>query len=1688
MPSQTERPMEGKEVMKEVKTTDQPLTIKSSTLSSSSTVSSYMNYRKQVDNNLTEITTNISQMIIDTFKGIDSICSKVRECVSDFNSSRSKILLKANIEIEKNNDQNDHYTEDDEEEINESVLESIHEELEISTKEPNESTNSEPATPSDSGSAYVIESLAFITSNETVKEQEPDILKTNNSPKEEPKTCLPTFITVVGDGNVKTDKTSNPIPQSPNSKVRRKSRKNKRKTLMDNLKEALQLDVDNTDLNSLQTLIENVTQEIDMLCNQSADKSKKVENGIEKNASKNQEEDATSPTEAKAKTPLQIPEVYHRPGVTNIHKRLLNQLEANDSFAAFQKLMRRTKDRKDSSCRCPVSRINLPILSTTSSLSSHKTRCSTKILSRSSIKSIGKRIKEDESNKRKHKVRYTDSLWFNEKKTHKGERGQKKSGHHTKDRYKLGAPMARLSSRNKPTRKSATNVLQKAPKSQTACGCSVTVSNERPVINHNRMHLHIPRGNNRHRKLTHVDILDDLTNRDLLPLRAEYPRRDHLYVSDVDTFKDVHDSYLYKIMYGTKDKSVIHSVWNQLLHPTTDCDEWNKNKSRHDKDHEKLAKKMKVSNEQCRPKSNEQCRPKSNEQCRPKSNDKSTSVKSRRKKAIQALAPYLFDPQLDRRKMAQPLIVMQVHVFYDKDQTITMEYPGNINNYNSKLTPVRRPSPTVTLPLTPMKEIQVSRGKWTSAGGKRQPGKPKSPPSFYIQPIFNKTVATRHSARTTRKEKIEWSRKYDSLQKNENDTNDSKALFPSPNMNSKCNQHMDNKFMRNPLDANKMTKSPSQTKNFIYSIYRNNSQNNIQYQLKMGNTSERNISQLLTPSPKQPNNLEGREPTFGTHFNITTKMKRLNAKKNIKVSRSPTEKPNSPNGPSPVTRHKNMLVNLKGLKQKNDQIQNNIQKAIDVVESKMVDMFSNSGVFRNANALDDMQKEISSVLNSMKFTDGRSSKYRRVVQLSPVREQSPESQGSKRVFFDPPEREKPPGDSIEEQPLEILKTKPDSDRSKHENFVNEFNAISSDVFKKLEKILESNTLNETSRCDMDINRKRKNSSKRRADSLQSASDNTLSSDDNYHRHPKKYRPKENIKINMSKTVSSPVKIPSKERNTPGVLKRTDKNQIPVCYFNLSSSPHLLEKRKESCTHLASSSHLLKSKSSCLNIKRFESKSQLSEISVSETRVNEQQSQDSLEEKLSTVAKDKEPEEDEEHRINTNQNKPAETIVLADKLSDVKENLVAEEKNKAKEEATEENIVEQAKKNDVYDYLEDQVNKIICRVEDIYSQLDEMQSPPEETTPTAIPVFRDESPRAKAIPSEDYLTPFMQAVKNSRSKTKTTEPLPSPTLERRPSYYNVLTFLNTLSDIQIDKAIEVHKAILVNYAYSVSIATTVHIVNITYYASLSYSTVNTHCKEVLEKPGCLKKSKKEMSKVKPKKVSFLVMNQTSSFPVTKINIVNNKTEEVPQETQLNQGDHITNSENTKPVVVCEKLQTSDTSTELSTVTDSITEEELQVTQLSPTGTKSTQIQDLEKSSSSDAMVTATDKISEDSSDLSFMSVEAMPAIKVFYNEPYDIPTVFSNNGHLENCTKVCTRTSAQNETIQKIVIFREVGDVGKLLNSTNLEKLTKKSFMPSNQIVLKREVSNDGNTVLLKSFYAIVYLLVFTALNMEYKCH
>lgn len=55
-----------------------------------------------------------------------------------------------------------------------------------------------------------------------------------------------------------------------------------------------------------------------------------------------------------------------------------------------------------------------------------------------------------------------------------------------------------------------------------------------------------------HRKsgLGCLDILDELTSRDVSPFRSAYPRRDHICTDNNACHKHVKDMYLYRLMYG----------------------------------------------------------------------------------------------------------------------------------------------------------------------------------------------------------------------------------------------------------------------------------------------------------------------------------------------------------------------------------------------------------------------------------------------------------------------------------------------------------------------------------------------------------------------------------------------------------------------------------------------------------------------------------------------------------------------------------------------------------------------------------------------------------------------------------------------------------------------------------------------------------------------------------------------------------------------------------------------------------------------------------------------------------------------------------------------------------------------------------------------------------------------------------
>lgn len=74
---------------------------------------------------------------------------------------------------------------------------------------------------------------------------------------------------------------------------------------------------------------------------------------------------------------------------------------------------------------------------------------------------------------------------------------------------------------------------------------------------------------------------------------------------------------------------------------------------------------------------------------------------------------------------------------------------------------------------------------------------------------------------------------------------------------------------------------------------------------------------------------------------------------------------NALKSPAYLNRKKMMLEHLKGLKVRNDSIQKNIQKAIDVIETKMIDILSAPPDANSSEAFNVMEQEITKVLKMM---------------------------------------------------------------------------------------------------------------------------------------------------------------------------------------------------------------------------------------------------------------------------------------------------------------------------------------------------------------------------------------------------------------------------------------------------------------------------------------------------------------------------------------------------------------------------------------------------------------------------------------------------------------------------------------------------------------------------------------------------
>ncbi|KAL1501488.1 hypothetical protein ABEB36_006800 [Hypothenemus hampei] len=469
---------------------------------------SYNEYSKEAHENLVSISNNMSTMLRETFSGIDSICQKVRMC-----------LLEANA-------------------------------ITKSPKLEQDTSHSPVQTLID-----LIEDL-----EEEKEEQSPEIIKI-----EQPKELVgpSPFFTVL---NAKNQLVGvNPI-RSMVSKLSLST-----KCTADNFQKTMENVEKLPDYEAvLASLVKNVNEDIDkyykkmgidMKEKKKAQKTFKTRSG----AHKSSRPKSTPPPRNRRMKPVEEifkdqetfdrenhiskcdfvctekfnishADVYRKKAITDLHQRMITQLEANDSLIFFQNLIK--KNRKFLKSEMPK----------------------TAILDDNDHESIKSSLNYFLPSKRQKqsagdlKQKYKDSLWFKQVNKHDVK--------HSKKSTKRRIPKLNSILSEKMVPRTYSQKMDSRKSSQSSCKCKITVKNEQPLSESEKCKMHWMRAKYsqlKQRKLKYLDILDDISKDDLVPLKAEYPRRDEIPAST----GYVKDTYLYKLLHGKGKEN--KRAWSELL-------------------------------------------------------------------------------------------------------------------------------------------------------------------------------------------------------------------------------------------------------------------------------------------------------------------------------------------------------------------------------------------------------------------------------------------------------------------------------------------------------------------------------------------------------------------------------------------------------------------------------------------------------------------------------------------------------------------------------------------------------------------------------------------------------------------------------------------------------------------------------------------------------------------------------------------------------------------------------------------------------------------------------------------------------------------------------------------------------------------------------------------------------------------
>ncbi|XP_050302904.1 uncharacterized protein LOC126740778 isoform X2 [Anthonomus grandis grandis] len=1749
-------------------------------LRSASTIST-ADYQRTAQDNLLSISNNLSNMLQETFSGIDNICQKVRLCLIETNALSTP--------------ESQHFFSVTKSRI-ESKLSVCEEENEVL----------DPKNPSLSESDPIITVAEIIEEN---VEEKPDIeikeVKTEEEPLKKPKrsNSLTPFFTIL-----------NPTTLSAES-VGVKSMSSKlmlsRKCTAENLKHTMKEVEKLTNYeNFLTSMVDDINREIDECysnCQKMGGDTKKnnkklkrpntspVQGNVDGNCQKytntaalnvlkkikkihkdgNEEHfsdndllSKLSPINLKSrhpvlmneKTDFSYPDVYRKRAITNLFGRMQAQLEANDSFIFFQKLM--AKNRKNFEKNRPMSS------GSRQSLKNSKIKQPMQYLV--SQKAFEKR--QNESSMRKKSLteflskKYHDSLWFKKQgKLARKEKHKKKQIETIKNSKFLTKNYSIDSTNSLPSSRQTNRSTSKRSSKESSVSLNgtlskyeVTVTNNQPLSNSERCRIHWMRtkySQLSHKRLKYLDILDDISEKDILPFKAEYPRKDEIN----NTSRNVKDSYLYQMMYGNaKDKA-----WTELIEPSTKGSNENL----------KLCSDLPVTQ-----------------------NDKNERQQIEHDKAqvIRTLSKYIFN----HKSPSTIFTVMPVHVFYDNPR---------LNNG-----PRRAEVVPQKLPLPPMKETKevVKKAEWMTDLCRRQ-----KPMKVVFDPILRKIEKEIRivSGRNERKRSpprmnltSSWSPK-----------NFSKFCAPhktagvrtgSVNIESLQMVQQPSKHVRTaPINENQSTAGLSKgTADSHHPVVPPlwNSTQGINSAVTKKDTIKGIQKELDQQVAKSKD--DRKRKIWENKYGKSVGQKLLNfIEKQPSAYQTPIPKYALPKTVKDTNRQKQMLNQLLSLKQKNDDIQVNIQKAIGVIEQKMVDILGKPAT-QGMEAFDQMEKEISDVLSLMKTNIPR----------------------------------KNCNDNVD-------------------SYCNDIDQISKELFTKLDKILESPVLtseksseHNSSRCKKRTKQRFARDRSQTADMKQVCFSSTSASGEEKFTitgiSPRKSTKRPMRLLNSSQNADlellnvqklrdeiqaqrlkncneltdaneNPNQVTESINSIPKNLHTSDIKPVVEQVVNLAlcSVPKggfagdQPEKRKKSINIESPVNYSIEDDDESTHSKGygdsgnkpFEPRcekadangdvtvSQIGEV-IQETKIEtelEKNSNQTLilnDQTLPEANKDIKELADlyytpatspicnirdtfqvlpQEPDIGSTWQQEPEILNDFTKDFPVKESAEVEDvtcEQPSRESMQELQDISESVALQLSESSEDghsttslekdefykNVTRIITRVETVYSQLDEFEeilSKEEEQQQPKIPIFQDSLTKNEEIPPDTFLTPFMHDVKNLRQAiTDKTSPKNSPRICRSPSFFNVINLLDNLTDIKGEMPIEVYTARVLNTALLCHIPQTFCFSWIQNPISYS-STELAHSKVPMKKKsGCLKNPSSlvnmNTSPSKSKqKVSFLLQKEHKASQVT-ICAVHAKlsTERVLSSDNSTLTSNSYQSKKDQQVSAYLNAQESRSVDNIMSLNEDVT---LQTT----TEYSEEIVNKLEDPMPEQVVQKTQENIQKHDADENenkknvveiFRSgnpeEDGKEKIKIFHD------TFVKDKDVIKECLKGFYNdhfiTQATNSQNQNFIVKKHDGSVDKLVKSMNSEILyneiqkeahllqTPKNvnhFIDSN--LLKRAITERQNLRimktrnlclslqqkisqdeildssagissgkkegLIKGFYAFVYLLMFTALNLEYKC-